>query len=174
MKYHLNHWYVIQTIVNKEKIIKEKINKLQIEKLQTLLPFRKLWIKRKGRFQYDYKPLFPGYFFINKEIEPLDIKIIKKIDGVVKILGNSEGPVQVPEDDMKLILIMIDNENYIPESIVFYEKDKIMVKAGPLMNMEGRIISVDKRKRRIKVRLPFFNTYKEVQMSFEVIQKSEK
>ena len=72
---------------------------------------------------------------------------------------------------MKFILSMVDHENVIPESKIFYENDRVVVKAGPLMNMEGRIIAVDKRKKRIKIRLPFFNTYKNIQFSFELIEK---
>ena len=38
MRYDLNNWYVIQTIVRKENRIKDKVEKLQIEELQVLLP----------------------------------------------------------------------------------------------------------------------------------------
>ena len=173
MKYSLKNWYVIQTIVKKEKSIKEKIEKLTIEKLQTLLPLRKLCIRRKGNLLWELKSLFPGYFFINKELEPIDIKKITRLNGVVKILPNFKNPVTVPEDDMKLILSLMDNNEEIPESQIFYENDRVVVKAGPLMNMEGRIISVEKRKKRITIRLPFFNTYKDVQFSFELITKAK-
>ena len=171
MKYDLNNWYVIQTIVRKENKIRDKIEKLKIEELQTLLPLRKLSIRRKGKYFWDLRPLFPGYFFINITLHPGDIKRITRLDGVVKILANSRNPKPVPEEDMKLILSMINHEGLIPESKVFYENDRVVVKAGPLMDMEGRIIAVDKRKKRIKIRLPFFNTFKDVQFSFEVVEK---
>lgn len=171
MKYVLNNWYVIQTIVRKENKTKDRIEKLKMEELQALLPLRKLSIRRKGDYYWDLKPLFPGYFFINKILRPVDIKIITRLDGVVKILANSRNPKPVPEGDMKLILSMIDHQGLISESKVLYENDRVVVKAGPLMDMEGRIIAVDKRKKRIKIRLPFFNTFKDVQFSFEVVEK---
>lgn len=170
MKYPLNHWYVIQTIVNKEKRVKEKIEKLKIEKLRALLPLRKLCIRKKGELHWDLKSLFPGYFFINKKLQLTDIKNISRLNGVIRILSNSKKPVQVPTSDMELILSMINEQDQIPESRIFYKNDRVVVKAGPLMNMEGRITSVDKRKKRITIRLPFFNTYKNVQFSFEVIE----
>ncbi len=171
MDYPLINWYVIQTIVNKEKSIKNRIDKLKIDNLITLLPLRKLCIKRKGKFSWELKNLFPGYFFINKKLESIDVKKISKLNGVVKILQNYKNPTIVPVEDMKLILSLLDNNAHIPESKVFYENDRVIIKAGPLMNMEGRIIAVDKRKKRITIRLPFFNTIKDIQFSFELIEK---
>lgn len=172
MEYSLNNWYVIQTIVNKEKKVIKKVEKLKIEDLQTLLPLRKLCIKKQGRFSWDMQSLFPGYFFLNKKLQSADIKKLCRLDGVVRILASSKNPVPVPENDMKLVLSMMDSEGHIPESRVFYENDRAVIKAGPLMNMEGRIVAVDKRKKRITIRLPFFNTYKDVQFSFELIEKA--
>jgi len=172
MKYPLNNWYVVQTIARKEKKTREKIEKLQIEKLQTMLPLRKLWIKRRGKFSLDYKPLFPGYFFINKKLNSSDVKRISRVDGVVKILASRQRIVSVPEKEMGLIISLIREDEIIPESKIFYKNEKVMVKAGPLVNMEGRIIAVDKRKKRIKLRLPFFNTFKDVQLSFELVEKT--
>ncbi len=172
MKYSLKNWYVVQTIANKEISVKNKLEKLKIDSLLTLLPLRKLCIKRKGKFFWDLKSLFPGYFFINKQLKETDIKMIIQLNGVIKILKNMKSPTKVPENEMKLILNMMDKDEHIPESRIFFKNDRVIVKAGPLMNMEGFIISVDRRKKRITVRLPFFNTYKNIQLSFELISKT--
>jgi transcriptional antiterminator NusG len=171
MQYPLDNWYIVQTLVNKEKNSILKIDKLNIEGMTTLLPFRKLCIKRKRELKWELKPLFPGYIFLNKKIEPSDIKQISRLQGVVRILAGYNDPVQVPTDDMELIFSMINEENQIPESKVFYENDRVVVKAGPLMNMEGQIIHVDKRRKRLTLRMPFFNTHKDVQFSLEVVEK---
>ncbi|MDD5067969.1 MAG: antiterminator LoaP [bacterium] len=162
---------MIQTFVNKEKETVRKIEKLQIERLGTLLPLRKLCIKRKGQFYWELKPLFPGYLFINKELEALDIKKIIRLNHVIKILRNVKNPAMVPEKDMHLILSMMDENTQIPESSVFFLDDRVKIAAGPLKNLEGLITAVDKRKKRITVRLPFFNTHKNVQFSYELVDK---
>ena len=171
MSYPLKNWYIIQTFVNKENLIKRKVEKLQIEDLLILLPLRKLCEKRKGVFKWVLKPLFPGYFFINKMVDMLEVKLITKIDGVIKILQNNKKIIPVPEKDMEFILSLLDTENNIPESQGFMVDDKVKITAGPLINQEGRVMAVEKRRNRITVRIPFFNTYKDVQFSIDIINK---
>ncbi|MBU1077516.1 MAG: transcription termination/antitermination NusG family protein, partial [Spirochaetes bacterium] len=50
MEYPLTNWYVVQTISKQENNVKKKVDKIKLEGLITLLPMRRLCIKRKGRF----------------------------------------------------------------------------------------------------------------------------
>jgi len=168
----LRNWYVIQTRAGNEEKVKKKLEKQKIENLLTLLPKRKLWIRRKGDFFYELKPLFPGYFFIQAKMDPLTVKAIKKVSGVIRILGNKKSPQEVPPEEMKIIFSLMQEQNIIPPSQAFFVNERIKIIAGPLADMEGRIVSVDKRKKRVKIKLPFFNTYKEVYLSFELVEKT--
>lgn len=171
MSYPLKNWYIIQTFVNKESSIKQKVEKLHIEDLITLLPLRKLCEKRKGIFKWVLRPLFPGYFFFNKLLDTTDIKLISHTAGIVRILQNNKKVTPVPVKDMEFILSLLDQDNNIPESQAVMVDDKVKITAGPLINQEGRVISVEKRRQRITVRIPFFNTYKDVQFSIDIVNK---
>jgi len=170
-KWDLNNWYVIQTKASNEEKVKRKVEKSKIENIITLLPKRKLWIRRKGEFFYELKPLFSGYFFIQVKMDPLIAKRIKKVPGVIRILGNQGVPKAVPPKEMAIIFSLMQEEDTIPPSKAFFINDRVKILAGPLFGMEGKIVAVDKRKRRIKIKLPLFNTYKEVYLSFEVVEK---
>lgn len=169
----LLNWYVAQTKAGDEKKIKTKVEKLNLKGLKTFLPQRKLIIRKRGEFLYELKPLFPGYFFINIEMEPAVLNKLNEIRGLIKILGNEKRlPQQVNPEEMELIFSLIKEDNIIPPSKAFFVNDRIRIVAGPLAELEARILSVDKRKKRVKVKLPFFNTYKDVYLSFEIIEKA--
>lgn len=173
MNYPLRNWYVVQTFVNREKETLRRIERLDVEGLTTLLPLRKLCIKRRGEFLWEYKPLYAGYFFINKKLAPADIVRITRLNRVIRILRSRKNPVMVPEKEMKLIFSLIDENKRIGESRAFLVNDRVKIIAGPLKNMEGAITAVDKRRKRITVRLPFFNTDRNVQFSFELVDRLE-
>ncbi|MBN1897420.1 MAG: antiterminator LoaP [Spirochaetes bacterium] len=171
-KYSLINWYVIQTRSGFEHKVKDRIEKTKIDNLLTLLPKRKLWIRRKGNFFYEIKPLFPGYFFIQVKMDPLIARSLKKVSGVLRILGNQGKPKTVPSKEMKIILSLMLHNQIIPPSKIFFLNERVKVIAGPLFGMEGKIVSVDRRKKRIKIRLPFFNVYKDVYLGFELVEKA--
>ncbi len=167
----LKNWYVIQTKCGDEEKVKNKIEKSNFDKIEIFFPKRKLWIRRKGKFVYQIKPLFPGYFFINREMDILFFKELKKIDALIRILGNKNGPQQVPIKEMKFIFSLVNEEDIITPFEAFFVDDKIKIVGGPLSGIETKIISVDKRKKRIKVKIPIFNTKKEVYLSYDLIEK---
>jgi transcriptional antiterminator NusG len=172
MQEDLFNWYVIQTKAGDEEKIKEKVDKLKIENLKTFLPKRKLLLRKKGKFFYALKALYPGYFFVNFKFEPSIVKKLKKIQGLIKILSNKNGiPKQVPPNEMSLIFSLTSENEIILPSEAFFVNDKIKIISGPLLGLEGQITAVDKRKKRVKVKLPFFNSFKEVYLSYELVEK---
>ncbi len=171
------NWFVVQTLGGKEFKTRDLVEKQKFKGIKTLLPKRRLLIRRKGEYKWELKPLFPGYFFINGNITPDIYKRIINLTGVVKILkdANTNKPKEVSKKDMKLIFsLMTDKENeVIPESKAIEINDKVQIVEGPLKGIEGRIVDVERRKKRVKVKLPFFNTYKIVYLSYELIEKIE-
>ena len=105
-------------------------------------------------------------------MNPLIMKAIRRVPGVIRILGNKKSPQEVPPEEMKVIFSLMQEQDIIPPSQAFFVNERIKIVGGPLCGMEGKIVSVDKRKKRVKIKLPFFNTYKEVYLSFELIEKT--
>ncbi len=170
------NWFVVQVMGGKEDKVRRLIKKQKFSKLTTLLPKRKLLIKKSGEYKWTLKPLFSGYLFINGRIKPDVYKRIVSLTGVVKIIRNSKNePKEVPEDEIKLIFeLMEDKDNeIIPQSQAILVSDTVTIVGGPLKGMRGKIITIDRRKQRAKVNLPFFNTYKTVTLSFELLNKEK-
>lgn len=55
--------------------------------------------------------------------------------------------------------------------VYFNEEDRIVVSEGPLKGLEGRIIKVDKRKGRAKIKLDFYDNSFAIDLAFEIISR---
>jgi transcriptional antiterminator NusG len=53
--------------------------------------------------------------------------------------------------------------------VYFNENSRIVVIEGPLMGLEGKIIKVDKRKGRAKIKLDLYDEAFAIDLAFEVI-----
>ena len=53
--------------------------------------------------------------------------------------------------------------------VYFDENSRIVVTEGPLMGLEGKIVKVDKRKGRAKIKLDLYDDSFAIDLAFEVI-----
>jgi len=168
------NWFVVQAKGGSEIKVRNAIDSLHIKGLDTLLPLRRLYIKRSSVFKWELKPLFPGYLFIHGKIDAESYKRIVKLTGVIKIIRNTrKEPKEVPEEEMRLIfdLMKFSEEEIIMESQAIMVNDRVSIVSGPLKGISGSIVSVNKRKQQATVRVPFFGTYKNINLSFEFLEK---
>jgi transcriptional antiterminator NusG len=73
--------------------------------------------------------------------------------------------------DLEVALHFIKNVGPVAgkSRVYFNEKSRIVVIDGPLMGLEGRIVKVDKRKGRAKIKLDLYNDSFTIDLGFEVI-----
>jgi transcriptional antiterminator NusG len=96
--------------------------------------------------------------------------LLERVPGLLKVLKDNYGPFEIPEEEIAVIKKLICNGEVIEQSRVFAESDKITIADGPLLGLEGLIISIDKRKGRAKVRLSFAGEPRLVDLSIDIIQ----
>ncbi len=91
-------------------------------------------------------------------------------DGVIEILGRPT-PAPVPVVEMAHVLKWCEDSELIGLSKVT-DGDRIKVVSGPLKNLEGQIVRVDRRKGRARVRLTLFGEPKEIDFGIEVLEQA--
>jgi len=123
----MENWFVLNIRPKKE---------FQVEKL-----FKEGGIKvynPKYKFEERIKPFFPGYEFIYFDY-PLQYRLVKFTRGVKKVVGNSEGPIPVPE--MVIEEIMAREINGLIELNKYGQEpdlnDEIEVMEGPFKGLRG-------------------------------------
>ena len=172
MKNDIDNWYVLQTINGKESYVEQLIEKLNLTGMKVYLPRRKIRIKKKGIMTDKIIPLYPGYIFIIGLWNIEEAKKILSINNAINFIGGLAKPGMLKKEEKDMIKGITSN------SIVEYSKavkagNKIKIISGPLKQIEGTIISVDRRKQRATVNLPLLNTNIKVVLGFEYIDVKE-
>ncbi|OEU47349.1 MAG: transcriptional antiterminator [Desulfobacterales bacterium C00003060] len=130
-------WYVLYTRSRFEQVV---FDGLQGKSLEAFLPKITVVSKRRDRRKKIRVPLFPGYVFIKSDLNPYErIEIVKTI-GVVRLIGNKEGPILVPDDGIDSLRIMVAGDNPVETGTRFRKGDPVIVVEGPFVGVTGTFV----------------------------------
>ena len=103
-------------------------------------------------------PLFPGYvFFQVGELSPAFFLALRKIPGFLRILRDNRDPTRILGIQLDELQSFIQKgERWGFSKLEFLPGKKIKVISGPLLGLEGQILMVNKKKRRITVQSSLF------------------
>ncbi len=137
-------------------------------------PRRKLTIRRRGRREEALAPVFPGYVFVEADALTEEVyRTTKRLPGFYRFLESNDRIRALSGDDLELVAHFVRFGDVIGKSLVtFDEHSRIEVAEGPLAGLEGRIVKVDRRKQRAKVRLDLYQETFLVDFGFEVLLPS--
>ncbi|MFW6288911.1 MAG: antiterminator LoaP [Spirochaetota bacterium] len=164
--------YVVSVQPSREdKFLALARNRISIESVQLHWPRRKLTIRRGGKRIETLAPVFPGYIFLEtEEIADSLFTTIKRLPGFYRFLESNDRIRALSGDDLELVTHFVRFGDVIGKSkVTFDENSRIEVKEGPLSGLEGRIVKVDRRKQRAKVRLDLYRESFLVDFGFELL-----
>jgi transcriptional antiterminator NusG len=140
--------------------------------VKLIWPRRNLRIKRRGVWQDSLAPIFPSYIFIEAEsIEPDSYRKLRYTPGFIRFLLANNNIVPMEKKDQDLLNHFLGYGEIVDKSFVVFDADKrIRVVSGPLKGLEGRIVKVDRRKGRAKVKLEMYRDSFNVDFGFEVLE----
>ncbi|MBN2510550.1 MAG: antiterminator LoaP [Spirochaetales bacterium] len=170
-------YYVLQVQTGEEERVKKLIEcVLGAQNLLSggtlYLPRRELTIRRKGKTKKEELPIYPGYLFWEcDEFNPDIYWAVRPIDGMYKFLKSNRNIEALSGDDLKLLMHFLQHGELVGTSTVSFDvNNRIIVKDGPLKGLEGRIIKVDKRKKRAKIRLDMYDDGFVVDFGFNILE----
>ncbi|PIE58001.1 MAG: hypothetical protein CSA33_05990 [Desulfobulbus propionicus] len=169
------NWFVLQTLVGKEKKMKDSIDRVGEFSIPTYLPQKKMYHTYKGEFQVVTKVLFPGYVFVQKEIEKLlAIGKTPLISEKIRPVMFHDSPATVKASEMLNIFFMADDNGVIELSEVHWEEgENVAIISGPLKDIEGEIVFIDKRKRKAKVMVRLLNRLVPMTLGFQILERKK-
>ncbi len=128
------HWFALHTKSRAENVVHDGLSKKSVE---VFLPRITVASKRKDRKKLIRVPLFPGYLFVKSDLSATHHLEIVKTAGAVKLLGNQQGPVSVPNDTIESLKIMVASEQPVATGCQFNQGDRVMVTNGPFTGVVG-------------------------------------
>ena len=142
-------------------------------RLSLHFPRRRVDIRRKGSVRQTTAAVFPGYIFVEAEAEEIQNhqRAFRRTDGFYRFLKSNQDITPLAGKDLELVLHFIKKAGSVAgiSRVFFDENSRIVVIDGPLMGLEGRVIKVDKRKKRAKVKLNLYDDSFAIDLAFEVM-----
>jgi transcriptional antiterminator NusG len=137
-------------------------------------PQRRIDLRRRGIIRPSTAAVFPGYIFAEVEDEEnmlLHQWAFRRTDGFYRFLKSNQDILPMENRDLELVLHFIKKAGPVAgiSRVYFNENSRIVVTDGPLMGLEGKIIKVDKRKGRAKIKLDLYDDSFSIDLAFEVI-----
>ena len=125
----------------------------------------------KGVRSYSCDVMVPGYVFFNANADAPVSKFLT-ITSVNRILKYDNSDWHLRGDDLFVSKWIFDNNGVIGISVAFMEGDVVRIVDGPLKQVEGKIVRINKRSRSAMVLLGFRQQAFKVWLPFEWMEKA--
>jgi len=137
-------------------------------------PRRSLRIRRAGIWRDSLAPVFPGYLFVQAPAIGNDLYAsLRGAPGFLRFLPSNDNILALGLKDQQLLSHFLAFGEIVDKSIVtFDENRRIRVVSGPLKGLEGRIVRVDRRKGRARVKLELYENSFEIDFGFEALESA--
>jgi transcriptional antiterminator NusG len=179
-------WCVLRVASNKEEQVRDALEKkVKVEGLQDrigriLVPTEKRPSPRNraGEKKFVERKMYPGYIFIEMELEEdgsIDEKAwftIKETTGVGDFIGSGGKPSPMAPADVDKMLAQIQKAQEGGQVAVEFEKgDIVKIKEGPFENFEGPVDEVLPDKGVVRVVVTIFGRSTPVEVEYWQIEK---
>ena len=171
------YWYVLFVKTGKEHRTENYIREWDKENLlMPFIPILETYFKKRGIVKKETELLFPGYLFVETELEPLGfLNIIRPLiyrnDDIIKVLSYDSCDIALREEERRDLLRLCDDNNTIEASVGFIVGDKIYVTEGALAGRESIIKKIDRHKMEAVIELNFMGCVRQVKMALRVLEK---
>lgn len=139
-------------------------------KLSALAPVKVIPEKRAGQWHEQVKVLLPGYVFVFTPDE-LPFNLRHKTHHLYKILHYERGIRELTGPDEEYAMWILRHDGEIKTSKVFAVGSAITVVSGPMADFGGKIVRLDKHKRRAWVEFDFDGVRRVVSIGAECIEE---
>jgi transcriptional antiterminator NusG len=138
-------------------------------------PQRRIDERRNGVVIPRQTGVFPGYIFLELGNEDSILKYhwdFRRTDGFFRFLKSNRNIRELQDRDLELVLHFIKRVGPVAgkSKVYFNDNSRIVVVDGPLLGLEGKIIKVDKRKGRAKIKLDLYDDSFSIDLAFETIE----
>ena len=170
-------WYTIHVYSSMEKSVKkaleERISRSELRDSfgQVLLPVERVQEVRNGRKHTSERRMYPGYVFIEMEMNDATWHLVNSTPRVIEFLGNNN-PVVLSNAEVESIMSLMESGTEKPKPKIEFEVgEEIRVKTGPFKDFNGRIEAVDYDKSRLQVYVSIFSRETLVDLDFNEVEK---
>ncbi len=180
-------WYCLQVNSNRERSfekslrdrIKQEGGDLPDKFGEIFAPAEEVVEMRKGKRRVSARKFFPGYVFIEMEMDPDTWHLVSRMPMIRGFVGDAkavaadwQGPQPVSDDEIEKIRLQAQEGAERPRPKVMFEAgESVRIKEGPFTSFTGNVVDVNYDSSRISVSVNVFNRPTEIQIDFEQVEK---
>lgn len=174
-------WYVVHTYSGYEKKVQANIEKtiennkhLAEQILEVRVPTQDVVELKNGKKKPVEKKMFPGYVFLNMEMNDDTWYVVRNTRGVTGFVGPGSKPVPLTEAEMRSLGIQSESASKNVSknvSVDFAEGDSIVVVAGTWENTVGVVQKLDFGKQKVTINVELFGRDTPVEIGFAEVRK---
>ncbi len=129
--------------------------------------------KKKTKKKTTTRKVYPGYMFVQMEVDQGTIHIVRSTPKVTGFIGNARNPPPIPEDEVRRITNQVDEEEVRPTVVVNFERgEEVRVIDGPFASMMGRVEEVNATRAKLRVMVSIFGRPTSVELDFTQVERS--
>ena len=138
-------WYVMHSKPQKEKWLYDQLDALQIEVYYPSV--------RTKNGAHKSKPYFPGYLFVNVDLQLTGTSSLQWIPGSLGLVSFGGEPACVPDGLLQRIRYRVDEINRAEDSLfdILKPGDQVMIHSGPFAGYDAIFCSRLRDSERVQV-----------------------
>ncbi len=172
-------WYIVHTYSGHEMKVKialeERVRMADKEDCfgEILVPTEKVVDMVKGVKKTSTRKFFPGYIFVNMNLDDETWHIVKNTPKVTGFVGGASKPIPVSEAEVGRITKQMEEGAVKPKpKVLFEEGENVRVVDGPFTNFTGMVQEVKPDKGKLRVMVSIFGRATPVELDFVQVEKS--
>lgn len=168
-------WYVVQVVGGREETARHLIDKFVDAGTykEVFVPRYRATQKVDGELKYYHPVLTPGYVIVDTTKVDAFESQLRCVPAFTRLLGNNECFKALDREERAWLEEWTKpNERVVQGSIGRINKGKLKILSGPLVGMEGRVVKVNRRKKKATVLMNVMGRPKEISLELEIIGKT--
>ena len=169
-------WYVLKAVSGRENSCRDQVLvQLKAKKLdsfvgQLLIPAERVTELKRGKKVTTERKLYPGYIYIEMELNNDVLETINGVDGVTGFLGaDPRNPDPLTKDEAERIIRIAtaatpDEQRKELVQVPYKLEDRVKVKEGTFAGMEGVVGEINATKGILKVLITVFGRQTPVEL----------
>jgi len=173
-------WYVVHAYAQYEnsvaKALKERIGRAGLNEQfgEILVPTEEVVEIKDGQKRTTERKFFPGYVFVNMEMNEDTWHLVKSTPKVLGFIGGTaEKPAPISDREANAILNRVEEAVERPKPKTLFEPgQQVRVNDGPFADFTGVVEEVNYEKNRLRVAVLIFGRSTPVELEFSQVEKT--
>jgi len=173
-------WYIVHAYSGMEKAVERNILErvarasMQSKFGRILVPTEEVVEVKNGQRKTADRKLFPGYVFVEMEMDDDTWHLVKQTSKVTGFVGGGKNrPTPISEEEVEKIIHQMEQGADSPRhKVEFMVGEMVRVKEGPFADFNGSVEEINYEKSRLRVSVMIFGRSTPVELEFAQVEKT--